>query len=85
MNKQIIIIVIIIISSAACSVVVSEGISPFSPLSPLKRSQMKSQLPTSIVKKYILNIYFHYMVPKTKKSLGRKGEYVHKLYLLQNI
>ena len=73
MNKQIIIIVIIIITSAACSLVLSEGIPPFSPLSPLKRSQMKSQLPTSIVKKYILDIYFHYMVPKTNYLCEEKG------------
>ena len=58
MNKQIIIIVIIIITSAACSLVVSEGIPPFSPLSPLKRSEMKSQLPTSIVKKYIFITWY---------------------------
>lgn len=84
MNKQIIIIVIIIITSAACSLVVSEGIPSFSPLSPLKRSQMKSQLPTSIVKKYILDI-FSLHGAKNELSLRRKGEYVHKLYLLQNI
>ena len=81
MNKQIIIIVIIIITSAAGSLGLGEGIPPFSPLSPLKRSQMKSTLLTSIVKKYVLDICFHYMVPKTNYLCEEKeNTYINFTY-----
>ena len=59
------IMVIIIITSVACSLGLGEGISPFLPcMSPLKRSQ---------VKKYVLDIYFHCMVPKTNYLCEEKG------------